>query len=92
YRPNDEMPCIYGGSIVQVVTGNQWIGTLTHAYANCEDLLAVTSDNKTLKRLRGKVRQFDHDRLTVGDLVISKQTDELFRNGEQFTISRIEPS
>ncbi len=51
----------------------------------------MTSDNKTLKRLRGKVRQVDHDRLAVGDLVISKKTDEKYKNGEQFTICQIEP-
>ena len=89
-RPNGELPCIEGNATVQVKPGMVWMNALIHGYAANENLLAVTSDNKTLHRLRQKVRQVGHDRLNAGDLVISKQTDDLFRNGEQLTVSRIE--
>ena len=90
-RPNDNVPCIYSSKSVRILSADKWMNALTNGYMNCDDILAVTSDNKTLKRLRRKVRRVDHDRLVEGDLVMSKQTDELFQNGEQFTISRILP-
>ncbi len=88
--PKANVPCLFGGTNVQVVSGPEWIAELTRSYEKGESLLAVTSDNATLQRLRRKVRQVDHDWLDEGDLVSSKQTDDLFRNGDQFTIARIE--
>lgn len=90
-RPKDEIGCVIGGASVQMAPGSQWMNELKQSYEQCESFLAVTSDNKTLQRLRGKVRQLDHDRFVAGDFVISKQTDELFRNGEQLTIAQIDP-
>ena len=52
----------------------------------------LTSDNKTLRRLRQAVRQVPHNHLSPRDTVISKQTDDLFRNGEQLIVSLIEPN
>jgi hypothetical protein len=65
---------------------------LTMGYANGDDLLAVTSTNKSLRRLRKAIRRVDHDRLCSEDVVTSKQTDEQFLNGEQFTIVSAESS
>ncbi|SPJ28251.1 C-terminal helicase domain-containing protein [Falsiruegeria mediterranea] len=89
-RPDEELPCLFGGSGVQVVAGNVWMRDLTKGYANGNDLLAVTSDNTALRRLRKKVRQVDHDKLCPGDVVMSKQTDDKFRNGEQLTVRHVE--
>lgn len=89
-RPTDDLPCLLGRDAVQVVPGKSWMDDLTNNYANGGNLLAVTSDNTTLRRLRHKVRQVDHDRLSAGDVVMSKQTDDQFRNGEQFTIQNVE--
>ncbi|MCG6560783.1 PIF1 family ATP-dependent DNA helicase, partial [Ruegeria sp. 1NDH52C] len=89
-RPNEELPCLLGGDTVQVIPGIKWMNDLTTGYANGDDLLAVTSDNATLRRLRQKVRRVDHDQLCPGDVVTSKQTDEQFRNGERFTIRHVE--
>lgn len=91
-RPDEELPCLRGSGDLQVVPGTRWMQQLTNDYANGSDILAVTSDNPTLRRLRTKVRQVDHDKLCVGDVVMSKQTDELFRNGEQFKIIHAERS
>ncbi|MFY0617738.1 ATP-dependent DNA helicase [Shimia sp.] len=89
-RPNEKLPCLFGGDAVQVMSKKTWMEQLRKEYANGEDLLAVTSDNATLHRLRRKVRKVDHDRLYSGDVVMSKQTDQQFRNGEQFTIIGVE--
>lgn len=89
-RPDEELPCLFGGDAMQVVSGKTWMDDLCTGYAKGGDLLAVTSDNATLHRLRRKVRKVDHDRLCSGDVVMSKQTDEQFRNGEQFTILGVE--
>ena len=91
HDPEGTIPPFVGQGTVHVVAGEEWMAGLGGDNAASHNLLAVTSENKTLKRLREKIRQVGHDRLATGDLVMSKQTDELFRNGEQFTISRIEP-
>ncbi|MCF7699215.1 ATP-dependent DNA helicase [Loktanella sp. M215] len=88
-RPNDELPCLYGLADVSVVKVTQWMDDLTAAYKNGDSLLAVASDNATLLHLRGKVRQTDDDRLRAGDIVMSKKTDDLFRNGDELTIQHI---
>ena len=87
---NGSVPYLYGGADVQVVSGRNWMTKLTQSYKKGDSLLAVTSDNATLKRLRGSVRGVDHDQLIEGDHVTSKQTDDLFRNGEQFTVAKVE--
>ncbi|MFG6535701.1 AAA family ATPase [Sulfitobacter sp. 1A16787] len=87
-----DAPFVRGGAEVQVITGNQWLAELTRAYQRGESLLAVTSDNESLKRLRGAIRGVEDDELAVGDVVLSKQTDDLFRNGEQLTISSMKKS
>jgi hypothetical protein len=89
-HPDEEPPCLLGTNDVEVVSGKTWMKDLCNGYANGEDLLAVTSDNATLRRLRRKVRSVDHDLLCSGDLVMSKQTDEHFQNGEQFKILDVE--
>ncbi len=91
HDPDGEIPLFADKGTVRVVAGEEWLTSLADDYAASNNLLAVTSLNKRLKLLREKIRQVGHDRLATGDLVISKQTDELFRNGEQFTVSRIEP-
>ena len=85
------VPYLYGGADVQVVSGRNWMTKLTQSYKKGDSILAVTSDNATLKRLRGSVRGVDHDQLIEGDHVTSKQTDDLFRNGEQFIVTKVEP-
>ena len=89
--PNKDLPCLAGGGAVQEVTGKTWMDKLTYGYNNGANLLAVTSENKTLRRLRNKVRQTQHDQFRPGDVVMSKQTDEVFRNGEELVISEIAP-
>lgn len=89
-RPACDLPCLIGGETVQVVPGQAWMSQLTNGYATGGNLLAVTSDNKTLRRLRHKVRQVDHDKLCAGDVVMSKQTDDQFRNGEEHIIRKVE--
>ncbi|MCF6433773.1 AAA family ATPase [Leisingera sp. MMG026] len=89
-RPEDELQCLHGGADVQVIPGEEWIASLKNRYEKGDSLLAVTSDNTTLQRLRRAVRHVNHDGLDEGDLVISKQTDNLFHNGERFTVDQIE--
>lgn len=89
-KQNGSVPYLHGGADVQVVSGSDWMTELTQSYKTGDSLLAVTSDNATLKRLRGSVRGVDHDQLSEGDHVTSKQTDDLFRNGEQFTVAQVE--
>ncbi|AUQ97650.1 MULTISPECIES: ATP-dependent DNA helicase [Phaeobacter] len=88
-RPTDDLPCLFGRDAVRVVPGQTWMDGLTSEYSRGGNLLAVTADNETLRRLRHKVRQVDHDRLCAGDVVMSKQTDDQFRNGERFTIQNV---
>ncbi|MFV1841479.1 MULTISPECIES: ATP-dependent DNA helicase, partial [Phaeobacter] len=88
-RPTDDLPCLFGRDAVRVVPGKTWMDGLTSEYSRGGNLLAVTADNDTLRRLRHKVRQVDHDRLCAGDVVMSKQTDDQFRNGERFTIQNV---
>jgi hypothetical protein len=88
-KPNDDLQCIFGIGDVTVLKGRQWMDQLTKSYGNGSSLLAVASDNDTLSRLRGKVRQLDHDRLSKGDMVTSKKTDDVFRNGDQLTIKHV---
>ncbi|WP_339760253.1 AAA family ATPase [uncultured Sulfitobacter sp.] len=87
---NGSVPYLYGGADVQVVSGRNWMTKLTQGYKKGDSLLTVTSDNATLKLLRGSVRGVDHDQLIEGDHVTSKQTDDIFRNGEQFTVAKVE--
>ena len=89
-RPNEELPCLFGSTDIQIVPSGMWMDGLTKGYANGDNLLAVTSTNKALRRLRKAVRQVDHDRFCPEDVVTSKQTDEQFLNGEQFTIVNVE--
>jgi len=88
-HPKDDVPYIFGGSEIQVVSGTDWIARLTLAYQNDDRLLAVTSDNNSLLRLRRRIRGVAHDQLIDGDLVTSSKTDDLFRNGEQLTINKV---
>ena len=88
-KQNGSVPYLDGGADVQVVSGTDWITELRQGYKKGDSLLAVTSDNATLKRLRGSVRGVEHDQLIEGDHVTSKQTDDLFRNGEQFTVAKV---
>jgi hypothetical protein len=87
---NSDVAYLTGGSEVQVLPGHEWIDRLSEGYQNGDSLLAVTFDNSTLQRLRGKVRNLNHDRLTEGDHVTSKQTDDRFRNGEQLIIKQVD--
>ncbi|MDO6523958.1 AAA family ATPase, partial [Shimia thalassica] len=88
--PKEDPPFLYGGEGVQVVPCGTWLDGLKEGYASGDDLLAVTSNNKALRRLRKAVRQVDHDQFCPGDKVMSKKTDESFLNGEQFTILQVE--
>ena len=54
------------------------------------DWFEETSDNKTLRRLRSSIRHIDHDKLCAGDVVMSKKTDDNFRNGERFKVKHVE--
>ncbi|MBY6006712.1 AAA family ATPase, partial [Salipiger bermudensis] len=87
--PDSELRVFEGGADLVVTPGTQWMQDLRADYANSASCLAVSSLNDMLQRLRGKVRGLSHDRLAVGDLVMSKKTDERFLNGEQFTIRQI---
>jgi hypothetical protein len=49
----------------------------------------VAYENDTLHRLRGKVRKTKSNDLSQGDIVTSKKTDEMFRNGDQLTVKSI---
>ncbi|AWI82984.1 hypothetical protein CEW88_04495 [Alloyangia pacifica] len=89
--PDDDLPILYSRPSTQVLSGQTWMEQLTSGYAERESLLAVTYSNKRQRRLRSKLRQLGHNRLAAGDHVISKRTDGLFQNGEQFTISKLEP-
>jgi hypothetical protein len=84
-----KVPFIQGGDEVQVIGGVGWMNELTNDYDKGNSILALTSDNETNKRLRGRIRRVDQDRFDEGDVVSSKKTDDLFRNGEQLTVDTI---
>ncbi|WP_353471546.1 hypothetical protein PVT71_09525 [Salipiger sp. H15] len=90
YDPDGELPMLYSFPSVRVASGNEWIARLTDGYRNHESLLAVSSQNDYLRRMRKKLRSAGHSRLAAGDAVVSKQTDGHFLNGEQFTVSSVQ--
>ncbi|MBN8190434.1 AAA family ATPase, partial [Salipiger thiooxidans] len=84
-----ELKLINDGGDIGVIPKASWDGAFQADYATSASCLAVAYYNDKLQRLRGKVRRLSHDRLAVGDLVMSKKTDERFHNGDQLTIRQI---
>ena len=88
-KPNEDLKRIRGKGDVHVLGGHHWMDQLTQGYGNGDSLLAVAYDNDTLHQLRGKLRKTNSNDLTQGDIVTSKKTDEMFRNGDQLTVKSI---
>ncbi|WP_425102497.1 ATP-dependent DNA helicase [Tropicibacter sp. S64] len=90
HHPDAELPCIYADREIQVVTGHDFKNQLCQAYDRKDEFLAVTYCNKRLSKLRGAVRPAQSAELCPGDVVSSKRTDCLFKNGEQLVIHSVE--
>lgn len=91
HHTNQPFECIFGGGDVEVVSAADWTAGAKTDYAKGASMLAVTSDNRKQRALRAHIRGADDDRLRAGDVVISKQTDELFRNGQISKVLKVEP-
>lgn len=91
HNPKSPIGCIVGSGDIEVISAADWKADIISAYENGQNILAVTSDNRRQQGLRALVRGGEGDQLRSGDMVISKQTDELFRNGQTFQILKAEP-
>lgn len=91
-EPDEPFDCIVGGDDVEVVTGSVWKARAIADYKAATNMLAVTSDNSRQSKLRAVVRERAGEQLCEGDLVVSKQTDDLFQNGQAMRVSAAEPT
>ncbi|OSQ42656.1 hypothetical protein MGEO_20375 [Marivita geojedonensis] len=88
-RPDEPLECIIGKGDIEVVSSREWTDRATKDYASGSSMLVVTSENKRQQKLRALIRGGEGEQLRSGDIVMSKKTDDSFRNGDTFKVSKV---